>query len=84
MPSAIVPDGSSSGAQQTLESPRMTSRDARLRKELFGIIAIKIAVLAALWFAFVHSARVPVDADAMARHAAPRPGLSSQGAPNGH
>jgi hypothetical protein len=74
----------------------MIPRDARLRTELIALIILKIGILTVLWFLFVHGARVPVDADVMARHAAPAcfaqsdkhcaptTGLSSTGVPNGY
>lgn len=65
----------------------MNRRDARLRNELIGLVVLKIGILAVLWFVFVHGARVPVDADTVARHTATPAtvqGLSSKGEPNGH
>jgi hypothetical protein len=62
----------------------MKRRDASLRNEIIGIIVLKICILGVLWFAFVHGARVPVDADAMARHEMPVQGLAAKGEPNGH
>lgn len=62
----------------------MSPRDARLRTELISLIVLKIGILTILWFLFVKGERVPVDADAMARHAAPTLGLTTTGEPNGH
>jgi hypothetical protein len=62
----------------------MKQRDASLRNELIRIVVLKICILAGLWLAFVHGARMPIDADAMARHATPVPGLTIKGEPNGH
>jgi hypothetical protein len=62
----------------------MKPRDASLRNELLGIVVLKICILVVLWLVFVHGARVPVDADAMARHAALAQGLFAKGEPNGH
>ncbi len=65
----------------------MTSRDARLRNELIGIVILKICVLAVLWAVFVHGARVPVDAGTVARHTAASPSAKAfptKGEPNGH
>lgn len=63
----------------------MNRRDARLRNELIGLVVLKICVLAVLWLAFVHGARVPVDADAVARHQDMRGArLSTTGEPDGY
>lgn len=62
----------------------MNQRDARLRVELIGVVALKLAVLVVLWMTFVHGAGVPVDADTMARRAGAVQALSETGEPNGH
>jgi hypothetical protein len=62
----------------------MNKRDARLRTELIGVIIIKLCLLVGLWFIFVNGSHVPVNADAMADHAAFSNAISSQGEPNGH
>ena len=60
----------------------MKRYDMRLRNELFGVIAIKICLLALLWLIFVRDARVPVDARAMAEHAIPAQTVSTHGVLN--
>lgn len=61
----------------------MNPADRRLLRHLAIAVMLKLAVLATLWQAFVHDARVPVDAAAMGVHAIATTGAEagdSQGA----
>ena len=60
----------------------MNRCDMRLRNELFGVIAIKVCLLALLWLIFVRDARVLVDASAMAGHVIPAQTVSTHGVLN--
>ncbi len=60
----------------------MNRCDMRLRNELFGVIAIKVCLLAVLWLIFVRGARIPVDAPAMAEHAIPAQTVPTHGVLN--
>jgi hypothetical protein len=52
--------------------------DRRLWRHLAFVVALKIALLGALWWAFVRDARTPVDAAAAAAHlVAPQPGATT-------
>jgi len=46
----------------------MNQRDRRLRKEILVIVAIKLILIAGLWWCFIRDARVTVDSAAAARH----------------
>ena len=46
----------------------MSRPEGRLLRHLVIAVALKLAVLAALWWAFVHDARVDVDAERAAAH----------------
>ena len=57
----------------------MTRAERRLLRHLAIAVAVKLAVLVALWWVFVHDARVHVDPDRAAAHigaSAPSPGVS--------
>ena len=47
--------------------------DRRLVRHLKLAVVLKVAVLLALWWAFVRDARVPVDAEAARLHLSPAP-----------
>lgn len=51
----------------------MKVRDRRLAREIFVVLALKLALLALLWQFFVRDQRVEVDAAALARRIAPAP-----------
>jgi 4-amino-4-deoxy-L-arabinose transferase-like glycosyltransferase len=51
----------------------MTRQDRRLVRHLAIAVALKLAVLAALWWAFVRDERVSVDAAATAAHLGAQP-----------
>jgi len=56
----------------------MTHDERRLRRHLFIAVAVKLVVLALLWWVFVRDAHVATDADQTAAHigvAAPTPGV---------
>lgn len=57
----------------------MAPDDSRLLRHLATAVVVKLAVLAALWWLFVHDHRVPTDAAHTADHVAG--GLSQPGAP---
>lgn len=58
-------------------SPRIASRNAmiaiHLRRHLYLIVAVKLALLGAIWWCFVRDARVPVDPDGAATHMLSKP-----------
>jgi hypothetical protein len=56
----------------------MSPPDRRLLRHLVSAVLIKLAVLTALWWAFVRDLRVPVDGVTAAAHVAatPSPGAS--------
>lgn len=51
----------------------MTRQDRRLVRHLAIAVALKLVVLAALWWAFVRDERVSVDAEAAAAHLGAQP-----------
>ena len=51
---------------------------ANLKAEITAILAVKLVLLAALWFAFFRGAAAPLDARAVARHALPAETNESQ------
>jgi len=56
----------------------MNHDERRLTRHLFIAVAVKLAVLALLWWVFVRDAQVPTDADQTAAHigvAIPPPGV---------
>lgn len=56
----------------------MTHDERRLMRHLFIAVAVKLALLALLWWAFVRDAPVVTDADQTAAHigvTTPRPGV---------
>ena len=48
----------------------MSPSDRRLLRHLAVAVAVKLALLAVLWWAFVREQRVPVDGEAAAAHLA--------------
>lgn len=44
-----------------------------LRRHLYLIVAVKLALLGAIWWCFVRDARVPVDPDGTATHLLTQP-----------
>ena len=48
----------------------MTHQDRRLLRHLLAAVAVKMAVLAGLWWCFVDGARMPDDADRMPQRTA--------------
>lgn len=44
-----------------------------LRRHLYLIVAVKLALLGAIWWCFVRDARVPVDPDGTATHLLTKP-----------
>ncbi|MEO8806924.1 MAG: cytochrome oxidase putative small subunit CydP [Burkholderiaceae bacterium] len=46
----------------------MTLDERRLMRHLFTAVAVKVALLALLWWAFVRDAHVPADAEQTAAH----------------
>jgi len=46
----------------------MTHDERRLKRHLFIAVAVKLAVLAMLWWVFVRDAQVAADADQTAAH----------------
>ncbi|MEP7297463.1 MAG: cytochrome oxidase putative small subunit CydP [Burkholderiales bacterium] len=56
----------------------MTFYERRLMRHLFAAVAVKLALLALLWWAFVRDAHAPADAEQTAAHigvTAPTPGV---------
>jgi len=51
---------------------------AALRRHLLLIVAIKLALLAAIWWCFVRPARAPIGADDAASHLLSSPGEPSR------
>ena len=56
----------------------MTRQDRRLARHLAIAVALKLAVLAALWWAFVRDERVSVDAAATAAHLSAQPSRTGE------
>lgn len=58
-------------------SSRAASRNVmpviHLRRHLYLIVAVKLALLGAIWWCFVRDARVPVDPDGTATHMLSKP-----------
>lgn len=58
-------------------SPRVASRNVmtttHLRRHLYLIVAVKLALLGAIWWCFVRDARVTVDPDGTATHLLTQP-----------
>lgn len=46
----------------------MTREESRLLRHLVTAVLVKLAVLALLWWAFVHEHTVPADAEQTAEH----------------
>jgi hypothetical protein len=57
--------------------PGAASRNAmtaiHLRRHLYLIVVVKLALLGAIWWCFVRDARVPVDPDGAATHMLSKP-----------
>ena len=48
----------------------MSRDDARLRREIYAIVIIKLVVIFGLWWAFIRDAQVEVDQERLAEHLA--------------
>ena len=61
--------------------PPVNPNDRRLVRHLLIIVAIKLAVLSALWWVFVRDHRVPVDAERAADRLIVTPSAAQGGQP---
>lgn len=59
-------------------TPRASMTAATLRRHLLLIVAIKLALLAAIWWCFVRPARAPIGAEDAASHLLSSPGEPSK------